>query len=152
MEKARPGTVFRDVHAASVEVVVDGLMRLGILSGDRDEILESRAYQKFYPHGCSHWIGLDVHDAGSYGYPEGVDRKERYGKAMTTLEPGMALTVEPGIYIAEGATPDRRWWNIGVRIEDTVLVTASGMECLSCGAPREIADVEKTIAGKSRSR
>ncbi len=147
MDKVRPGTVFRDVHAASVEVVVDGLLRLGILSGDRDEILKNRTYQKFYPHSCSHWIGLNVHDVGSYGYPEGIDRKERYGKAMTKLEPGMALTVEPGIYIPEGSTSDKKWWNIGVRIEDTVLVTAGGMECLSCAAPREIPDVEKAIAG-----
>ncbi len=149
MERIRPGTPIRDVHQASVEMVVDGLLKLGLLSGDREEILKTRAYQKFYPHGCSHWIGLDVHDAGSYGYPEGVDRKERYGKAMTKLEAGMALTVEPGIYIAEGSVPDQRWWNIGVRIEDTVLVTPTGMECLSCGAPREIADVEKAIAAKN---
>ena len=87
-----------------------------------------------------------MHDVGSYGYPAGVERLERYGKAETLLVPGMALTVEPGIYIPERSTQDPRWWNIGVRIEDTVLVTASGMECLSCGAPRAVADVEKAIA------
>ena len=142
----RRGVAFHEVHDATVRVVVDGLFQLGILSGDRDEILRSRAYQKFYPHGSSHWIGLDVHDAGSYGYPPGVGRLERYGKAQTILEPGMALTVEPGIYIPEGSTQDPKWWNIGVRIEDTVLVTPDGMDCLSCAAPREVSQVERTIA------
>ena len=149
MAKVRPGTPFRDVHQASVDVIVDGLLQLGILTGDREAILKDRTYQKFYPHGCSHWLGLNVHDAGSYGYPEGVERKARYGQAMTLLEPGMVLTVEPGIYIPEGATSDKRFWNLGVRIEDDVLVTKDGMECLSCGAPREAADVEKAILGRS---
>jgi Xaa-Pro aminopeptidase len=142
----RPGVPIKDVHNATVEVIVDGLMKLGILSGDRGEIIKTRAYQKFYPHGSSHWIGLNVHDVGSYGNPPGVERLERYGKAEALLAPGMALTVEPGIYIPERSTADPRWWNIGVRIEDTVLVTASGVECLSCGAPRAVADVEKAIA------
>ncbi len=146
--KVKPGVPFRDVHQATVEVVVDGLMKLGILTGNREEIIEKRTFQKFYPHGSSHWIGLNVHDVGSYGYPEGVSRLERYGKAMTPLAPGMALTVEPGIYIPEGSTTDKRWWNIGIRIEDTVLVTEGGMECLSCGAPRELADVEKALGAK----
>jgi len=148
IKMARPGIPIRDVHAATAEVVVDGLLKLGILTGARDQILKDRSYQKFYPHGSSHWLGLDVHDAGSYGYPENVERKERYGKAMTSLAPGMVLTVEPGIYIPEGSTTDKRWWNIGVRIEDDVLVTPAGAECLSCGAPREIADIEKAIAGR----
>ncbi len=142
----RPGTPFHEVHDATVRVVVDGLVKLGILSGDRDEIFRTRDYQRFYPHGSSHWIGLNVHDAGSYGYPPGVARLERYSKAQTKLEAGMALTVEPGIYIPERSTADPKWWNIGVRIEDTLLVTTTGMECLSCGAPSEIADVEKAIA------
>jgi Xaa-Pro aminopeptidase len=143
--KVKPGAAFHEVHDATVEVVVDGLLRLGILSGKRDEILRTRSYQKFYPHGSSHWIGLNVHDAGSYGYPPGVARLERYGKATTRLAPGMALTVEPGIYIPERSTADSKWWNIGVRIEDSVLVTADGLECLSCDAPREIADVEAAV-------
>jgi Xaa-Pro aminopeptidase len=144
----KPGVLFRDVHAATVDVVVDGLMKLGILTGSRDEIMKKRTFRTFYPHGSSHWLGLDVHDAGSYGYPEDVAPADRYGKALTRLEPGMVLTVEPGIYIAAGATPDERWWNIGARIEDDVVVTSTGSECLSCGAPREIADVEKAIAGR----
>lgn len=149
----KPGAAFHEVHDATVQVVVDGLMGLGILSGDRAEILRTRAYQKFYPHGSSHWIGLDVHDAGSYEFPSGVTRLERYGLAQTKLVPGMALTVEPGIYIPEHSTADPKWWNLGVRIEDTVLVTATGMDCLSCGAPREVADVEKAIvAGRGKKK
>jgi Xaa-Pro aminopeptidase len=87
-------------------------------------------------HGVSHWLGLDVHDVGKY----------RLGGESRKLEPGMVLTVEPGIYIPT-STPgvDARWWNIGVRIEDDLLVTPSGSDCLSCGAPRELADVEKTV-------
>ncbi len=146
----KPGTPFQDVHMATVGVVVDGLLKLGILSGDRAEVLRTRSYQRFYPHGSSHWIGLNVHDVGSYGYPVAAARLERYGLAQTKLEPGMALTVEPGIYIPEHSTADSKWWNIGVRIEDTVLVTPGGMECLSCAAPRELADVERAVgAGRS---
>jgi Xaa-Pro aminopeptidase len=148
----RPGTPFKEVFNATVEVVVDGLLKLGILSGSREENIRTRAYAKFYPHGSSHWIGLNVHDVGSYGLPAGVEHSDRYVKAEIRLEPGMALTVEPGIYIPERSTPDPKWWNIGVRIEDTVLVTPQGMECLSCGAPKEIADVEKLIAGGRSSR
>ncbi|HUM03091.1 MAG TPA: M24B family metallopeptidase, partial [Thermoanaerobaculia bacterium] len=142
----KPGVAFHEVHDATVRVIVDGLLALGILSGDRAEILRTRAYQKFYPHGSSHWVGLNVHDVGSYQYPTGVDRLARYGQAETKLEPGMVLTVEPGIYITESATSDPRWWNLGVRVEDVVLVTPGGMDCLSCSAPREIADVEKAVA------
>ena len=148
----KPGAAFHEVHDATVRVVVDGLLALGILSGDRDEILRTRAYQKFYPHGSSHWVGLNVHDAGSYRYPAGLSRLERYGKAQTKLEPGMVLTVEPGIYVPEKSTSDPRWRNLGIRIEDVVLVTADGMECLSCGAPREAADVERAIAAGRTSR
>ncbi len=144
--KVRPGVRFHEVHDATVGVIVDGLLGLGILAGDRAEIIRSRAYQKFYPHGSGHWLGLNVHDAGSYDYPTGVARLERYGKAQTVLAPGMALTVEPGIYIPENSTADPKWWNLGIRIEDDVLVTPSGMECLSCGAPRELAEVEKAVA------
>jgi Xaa-Pro aminopeptidase len=93
---------------------------------------------------------MDVHDVGSYGFSNpDAPRLERYSLAQTRLEPGMAFTVEPGIYIREHAKDvDPKWWNIGVRIEDDVLVTASGMDCLSCSAPREAADVEKTIRGR----
>ncbi len=147
--KVRPGSEFHEVYDATVEVVVDGLLRLGILRGDRAEILRSRSYRKFYPHGSSHWLGLNVHDVGSYHVARTEDRFEMYGTAATKLKPGMVLTVEPGIYIAGNAEGvDPRWEDIGVRIEDDLLVTPTGSECLSCFAPREIADVEKAIRRK----
>jgi len=148
--KVRPGAEFHEVHDATVGVVVDGLLKLGILKGNRDEIIRSRSYFAFYPHGSSHWLGMNVHDVGSYDFADpDAPRAERYSLARTRLEPGMALTVEPGIYIrdhAEGVDP--KWWNIGVRIEDDVLVTPGGMECLSCAAPREAAAVEQAIGGR----
>ena len=148
----KPGVAFHTMHDKTVEVVVDGLLRLGLLSGDRDELIKTRAHFKFYPHGSGHWVGLNVHDPGSYGIPEGTDHAERYTKAGTLLEPGMVFTVEPGIYIPEASTPDKRWWNIGVRIEDEILVTATGGECLSCGAPREAVDLEKAITGAASKK
>jgi len=150
--RVKPGAAFHEVHDATVDVVVDGLLKLGVLKGDRAEIIRKRAYAKFYPHGSSHWLGMNVHDVGSYGFTNpDAPRIERYSMAQTKLAPGMALTVEPGIYIpndAEGVDP--KWRGIGVRIEDDVLVTPAGMDCLSCGAPREIADVEKAMRAKAR--
>ncbi|MEO7795456.1 MAG: aminopeptidase P N-terminal domain-containing protein [Thermoanaerobaculia bacterium] len=145
----KPGIPYRTMNEITIGVVVDGLLRLGILTGNRDELIESGAQRKFYPHGAGHWIGLNVHDPGSYGFPAGVPWEERYRKANTVLRPGMIFTVEPGIYIPEGSTEDKRWWNIGVRIEDEILVTEAGGECLSCAAPREIAELEKALAAKS---
>ena len=100
----KPGIPYRTMNEITLEVVVDGLIRLGLLTGDRDELIASGAQRKFYPHGSGHWIGLNVHDPGSYGFPPGVSREERYRKAMTPLRPGMIFTVEPGIYIPEGST------------------------------------------------
>jgi Xaa-Pro aminopeptidase len=146
IEKVRPGARVSDVYEATVGVVVDGLLRLGLLQGDREEIVRSRSFRKFYPHGCSHWLGLDVHDAGSYEFALSEHGwRDRHFYARAALQPGMVLTVEPGIYVPEGATEDRKWWNIGVRIEDDVLVTPEGPDCLSCPLPREIADVEKAL-------
>jgi len=145
LAKVRPGTSMTELYNTTVEVVVDGLRRLGLLAGERDAIIRQREFRKFYPHGCCHWVGLDVHDAGSYGVPENVERPERYSQSSATLAAGMVLTVEPGIYIPEGSTSDRKWWNIGARIEDTVLVTPGGADCLSCAAPKEIGDLEKAL-------
>jgi Xaa-Pro aminopeptidase len=149
IRKVRPGTPLHEVFEATVGVVVDGLLRLGLLQGEREEIIKSRSFRKFYPHGCCHWLGLDVHDAGSYQFEIGdYGRRDRYFYARVPLQPGMALTVEPGIYIPEGSTEDRKWWNIGVRIEDDVLVTAGGNECLSCALPRELPAVEAALLGR----
>ena len=144
----KPGIPYKTMNEITIGVVVDGLLKLGLLSGDRDELIASGAQRKFYPHGSGHWIGLNVHDPGSYGFPPGIPWKERYRQANTVLRPGMVFTVEPGIYIPEGSTEDKRWWNIGVRIEDEILVTETGGECLSCTAPREIAELERALAGR----
>jgi Xaa-Pro aminopeptidase len=131
----QPGTRFDDVHRAALEVLVDGLVALGVLVGERDELIAQKAFQPFYMHRTSHWLGLDVHDAGLYVDATGRSR---------ALEPGMVLTVEPGLYFGDGVLEyDPRWRGIGVRIEDDVLVTASGHEVLSAAAIKDPAAIEK---------
>jgi len=148
---ARPGTAASEVYAATVRVVVDGLLRLGLLKGERDALIASRDFMRLYPHGSGHWVGMNVHDVGSYDRdPAMKERKDRYFAQRRKLEPGMALTVEPGIYVPEDPAYDKKWWNIGARIEDMILVTTAGPECLSCKAPREIADIEKLRTGRAR--
>jgi Xaa-Pro aminopeptidase len=137
--KIRAGAVHDDIEQAAARVQTEGLVKLGLLSGDVDKLIADRAYSKLTLHGVSHWVGLDVHDAGRY----------RVDAASRKLEPGMVLTVEPGIYIpAKAPGIDPKWWNIGVRIEDTIAVTATGSDCLSCAAPKEIVDVEKAVGKK----
>jgi Xaa-Pro aminopeptidase len=136
----RPGIEVRGVHRKAVEVVTAGLIDAGLLSGSVAANVESGAYRAFFMHGTSHWLGLDVHDVGAYSEPgrQGVSR---------ILRPGMVLTVEPGIYVREGAEGvDPRWWNIGVRIEDDVLVTVDGHRLMST-SPREIAEIESIMSG-----
>lgn len=144
----RPGIPYRTMHDTAVRVIVEGLLRLGLLEGERDALIEAGAHRKFFPHGTGHWIGLNVHDPGSYGIPADATGPERRRDTRTILRPGMVFTIEPGIYIPEGATKDARWWNLGVRIEDEILVTESGGECLSCAAPREVADLERLLGRK----
>src|SRR5262249_2735871 len=123
----------------AARVQTEGLVRLGLLSGDVDKLIADRSYRRFTVHGVSHWVGLDVHDASRYA----VEGKSR------PLEAGMVLTVEPGIYVpANSSGVDPKWRHIGVRIEDTLLVTLDGSECLACAAPREIAEVERTVQSK----
>ncbi|MCM3875076.1 MAG: aminopeptidase P family protein [Thermoanaerobaculia bacterium] len=152
--KAVAGAKHHEIQVASYDVIVDGLLKLGLLKGTHEEVKSSRSYTAVFPHGVSHWLGLDVHDAGSYEFADPRDRFSRYFSSNATLRPGMVLTVEPGIYIPERSEGvDPKWWNIGVRIEDDILVTEKGPECLSCAAPRELADVEnamRPVAGQSR--
>ncbi len=122
----KPGNSFRDPHMAAANVIANGLIKLGIISNAS----EARTY---FPHGTSHHLGLDVHDVGP-----------------NVLEPGVVLTVEPGIYIPPGSKCDKKWWSIGVRIEDDILITKDGYRNLSAGAPRTVKEVEKMAAGKSR--
>lgn len=133
IDTVRPDTCYEDVHKRAVEVLVDGFLDLGLLTGDRQEIIGKEQYRPFYMHRTSHWLGLDVHDVGKYK-AEGSSRR---------LEPGMILTVEPGIYIPPGRTDiDPRYVGIGVRIEDDVLVTVDGHEVLSAAVPKQPGDIE----------
>ncbi len=122
----RPGAPFDAPNKATQEVVAAGLQKLGIIKKKED-------FRRYYPHGASHYLGLDVHDRGSYG----------------PLQAGNVITVEPGIYIPAGSPCDPKWWNIGVRIEDDALITATGYDNLSAEAPRTVADIEQLMAEPS---
>lgn len=133
----RPGATLLDLHGRALDVLVRGMVDLGLLPGPVVTSIESEAYKRFYMHRTSHWLGMDVHDAGRY-FESGRPR---------ALEPGMVITVEPGLYVApDDVTVDARWRGIGVRIEDDVLVTPSGGEVLTDGIPREIRDIEALCA------
>jgi len=140
MALVKPGLHHNEIEKTCARIQTEGLIRLGLLSGEAEGLIRQNVHRKFTLHGVSHWVGLDVHDAG---------RNQDASGASRTLEPGMVFTIEPGIYVAAD-TPnvDKKWWNIGVRIEDTVLVTKDGYDCLSCDAPREIADVEAAVRKK----
>lgn len=134
----RPGAPFDEPHQRAVRVLVEGLLALGILSGAADELIEKELYKPLYMHRTSHWLGMDVHDVGLY----------KRADAPRTLEPGMVLTVEPGLYIADFLEDvPAEWHGIGVRIEDDVLVTADGREVLTAAVPKAIEDIEALRAG-----
>jgi Xaa-Pro aminopeptidase len=140
----KPGIRFHEVHALTVRSLVAGLVKLGLLEGDVDEIAKDRnKYVAFYPHNTSHWIGMDVHDCGDYYAADGTSQP---------LEAGHFLTIEPGIYIGEDRTDvPAEYRGIGIRIEDDILVTASGCENLTIDAPKEIAAME-AIIGTAKAR
>jgi len=122
----------------TVEVLTDAMIELKLLKGSCKELIDSLAYRKYYPHGVSHWLGMDVHDAGLY----------QIGDESRRLEPGMCFTIEPGLYIpADDMDAPEELRGIGVRIEDNVLVTPSGCEVLTSAAPKEVTDLE-AIVGK----
>jgi Xaa-Pro aminopeptidase len=127
-----PGADFHDYHRVAERVLAQGYIDLGLCHGTLDEVLESGSYKQFYMHRAGHWLGLDVHDAGAYQV-KGASQK---------LEPGMVLTVEPGTYIRAADNVPEAFWDIGVRIEDDVLVTAGGNENLTAATPKTVADVE----------
>ena len=132
-----PGVTFDQANKAAIEVITRGLVDLGILSGDVENLIADGAYREFYMHSVSHWLGMDVHDVGDYK----VDSHWR------VYEPGMLLTIEPGIYIsAENLQVDKKWRGIGVRIEDDILVTKKGYEILTDGVPKQRDQIEKLMA------
>ncbi len=138
MACVRPGCAWDEVQQAIVQVMTAGLVELGLLQGSISGLMESGAYKPFYMHQSGHWLGLDVHDCGHYK----IQGKWR------SLEPGMVLTVEPGLYISSDIQGvDRRWWGIGVRIEDDILVTKEGYTNLSQDLAVEIDDLEALVRG-----
>ena len=143
LEECKPGATLPSVHDAAVRAIVEGLLELSLLEGDAAELVASEAHRPYYMHSTSHWLGIDVHDVGSYR----VDDEPR------ALESGLVFTVEPGVYIApdaEAADPGFR--GIGVRIEDNVLITAKGHENLTAAVPKDPDDVEAMVrAGAARA-
>lgn len=137
IDLVRPGTRWDKIQQTVVRILTKGLVALGLLQGNVEKLIKKQAYHQFYMHQFGHWLGMDVHDVGSY----------RINNTWRPLEPGMVLTVEPGIYIAphtQGVA--EKWWNIGVRIEDDVLVIADGCEVLSTNAPKTVAEIEQMMA------
>jgi Xaa-Pro aminopeptidase len=135
----RPGAPFDDYHNAALRTLAQGLIDLGLLSGDIDGLIESEAYKPFYMHRTGHWLGLDVHDAGDY----------KTGEEWTPLAAGMTLTVEPGLYLRPAPNVPECLRGIGVRIEDDVLVTTDGAEVYT-NAPRTIAEIEEVMSSKGQ--
>ncbi|RWU26694.1 Xaa-Pro aminopeptidase [Pseudomonas alkylphenolica] len=132
-----PGKHWNHAHEATVQVITEGLVELGLLKGKVQELIDSEAYRAFYMHRAGHWLGMDVHDVGEY----------KVGGQWRVLEPGMALTVEPGIYIgADNQDVAKKWRGIGVRIEDDVVVTRQGCEILTSGVPKTVAEIEALMA------
>jgi Xaa-Pro aminopeptidase len=135
---ARPGATINLIHDRCVEVLTQGMVDLGLLPGPAADRIADQTYRKFYMHRTSHWLGMDVHDVGAYN---------RDGKARP-LEPGMVLTIEPGLYIAsDAAEVPAEYRGIGIRIEDDILITDTGCEILTAAAPKAVAEVERACAG-----
>ena len=160
IDATRPGARFIDPHDAAVRVLTQGMIDCGLIAGSCDGAIESGAYKRFYMHRTSHWLGMDVHDCGDYREPgapaPASDTKPGAaapgipadsGKPWRVLAPGMVLTVEPGIYVRAGDDVPSAFHDIGIRIEDDALVTASGCEILTADAPSRIDDIEALMRG-----
>lgn len=138
LEQIKPGLLWNQAHDASVEVLTKGLVELGLLKGKINKLIKDEKYKQFYMHRIGHWLGMDVHDVGDY----------KINQEWRTLEPGMVLTVEPGLYIpANCKTVEAKWRGIGIRIEDDILVTATGHEVLTAGVPKSIQEIEALMQG-----
>ncbi|EIK94492.1 peptidase M24 [Pseudomonas sp. M47T1] len=132
-----PNRHWNEAHEATVRVITQGLVALGLLQGEVSELIVSEAYRAFYMHRAGHWLGMDVHDVGDY----------RVGGEWRVLEPGMSLTVEPGIYISpDNLNVAKKWRGIGVRIEDDVVVTRTGCDILTRDVPKTVAEIEALMA------
>ena len=136
IEAVRPGNHWNAPHEAALQVLVRGFIDFGLCKGTVDAVLESGDYRRFYMHRTGHWLGLDVHDAGEY---------KKNGE-WRLLEPGMALTVEPGCYVRPADNVPEHYWNIGIRIEDDAVVTQQGCDIITQAAPKSVADIEALMA------
>lgn len=137
IKSIKPGALWTDAQDIVVKIITQGLIDLGILKGKLKDLIAKEAYTDFYMHRSGHWLGLDVHDVGAY----------RVNNKWRKLQPGMTLTVEPGIYIsADIPNVHKRWHNIGVRIEDDVVVTKNGCDVLSCNVPKLASEIEALMA------
>ena len=155
-DATKAGARFNDPHNAALKVLSQGLLDVGLLSHDKhgslDDVLEKKAYFPFYMHRTSHWLGMDVHDCGSYVEPGEANTEPPKADPITgvvvqarpsrVLHPGMVLTLEPGLYVRPGAGVSEQFWNIGIRIEDDAIVTANGCELISRGVPVDADEIE----------
>ncbi len=141
IDMIKPGVLWPTLQEKAVRLLTQGLLDLGILSGEVDACIENKAYRDFYMHGIGHWLGLDVHDAGVY-------KKEDKGRP---LEVGMVFTVEPGLYVAEDAKVAEQWRGIGIRIEDDVLVTETGCRVLTKDVPKTVAEIERLVQSSANA-
>jgi Xaa-Pro aminopeptidase len=140
MSKAVPGNHWNDPHDAAVDAVTRGLKELKLLEGRVPQLVKSLAYRQFFMHKTGHWLGLDVHDVGDY----------KVADQWRLLEPGMVMTIEPGIYVSPGdKSVDKRWRGIGIRIEDDVQVTRTGPDLLTTGLPRSVEEIERHMTGNA---
>ncbi|MCK9563549.1 MAG: Xaa-Pro aminopeptidase [Bacteroidales bacterium] len=138
IDAVRAGNHWNEPHDATVQVITEGLVDAGLLKGKVADLIETGAYRDFYMHRAGHWLGMDVHDAGDYK----VDHQWRL------LEPGMVMTVEPGLYVApDNAKVAKKWRGIGIRIEDNVAITGKGTQILTAGVPKSIDDIQALMAG-----
>lgn len=137
IDAIKPGNHWNQPHDASVQAITEGLVKLGLLKGSVSKLIASEAYRSFYMHKAGHWLGLDVHDVGDY----------RVADEWRMLEPGMVMTVEPGIYISpDNTSVAKKWRGIGIRIEDDVIVTAEGREVITSGVPKTVEEIEAMMA------
>ena len=135
--ECKPGKHWNDPHEATVRVITEGLVKIGLLEGDVNELIKGEAYKEFYMHRAGHWLGMDVHDVGDY----------KVGGEWRVLEPGMVMTVEPGIYVApDNERVAKKWRGIGIRIEDDVVITKDGNEVLTKDVPKTVAEIEALMA------
>jgi Xaa-Pro aminopeptidase len=138
----RPGNTWDAPHNAALQVLVQGFIDLGLCHGSIDEVIQSEDYKRFYMHRTGHWLGLDVHDVGEY----------KHKGEWRPLQPGMTLTVEPGCYVRPADNVPPHFWNIGIRIEDDVVVTEAGCEVLTVAAPKTVAEIEELMRDRKKSK